>query len=161
MIQVKKAYPVTMLCRLLGVSRSGFYVYLRRKERDPDPEHAEKLEWVKDLAEVSDHTYGSRRMAKALQALGYRVGRYQARSLMREAGVWVRYRRRYRATTNSKHRQPVFDNRLNRDFSVDAPDHVYAGDITCPCGPSKGGCTWRWSSTCTRARWSAGRWGGA
>ena len=119
-----------LLCRLLGVSRGGFYDYLRRQERDPDPEHEEKLEWVKDLAEASDHTYGSRRMARALQALGYPVGRHQARSLMREAGAWVRYRRRYRATTNSNHRQPVFENRLGRDFSVDAQDQVWAGDIT-------------------------------
>ena len=128
--RVKKAYPVKLLCQLLGVSRSGFYEYLRRQDRDPDPEHEEKLDWVKDLAEASDNTYGSRRMAKALRALGYRVGRHQARSLMREAGVWVRYRRHYRATTNSNHRQPVFENRLKREFAVDAPDHVYAGDIT-------------------------------
>jgi len=45
-----------MLCRVLGVSRSGFYDYLRRQERDPDPERAEMLEWVKDIAEASDHT---------------------------------------------------------------------------------------------------------
>jgi putative transposase len=121
---------VKRLCRLLGVSRGGFYDYLRRQERDPDPEHEEKRGWVKDLAEASDHTYGSRRMARALQALGYPVGRHQARSLMREAGAWVRYRRRYRATTNSNHRQPVFDNRLGRDFSADAQDQVWAGDIT-------------------------------
>ena len=127
---MKKAYPVKRLCRLMGVSRSGFYGYLRRGDRQPDPEHEEKLEWVKDLAKASDHTYGSRRMAKALRALGYQVGRYQARSLMQKAGVWVRYRRRYRSTTNSNHRQPVFENRLSRNFTVDAPDHVYAGDIT-------------------------------
>jgi len=115
----------------MGVSRNGFYDYLRRQNREPDPEHEEKLEWVKDVAEASDHTYGSRRMAKALQALGYGgTGRYQARSLMREAGVWVRYRRRYRATTNSNHRQPVFENCLERDFAADAPNHVYAGDIS-------------------------------
>jgi transposase InsO family protein len=119
-----------MLCRVLGVSRSGFYDYLRRQSRDPDPEHEEKLELVKQIAEASNYTYGSRRMAKALCALGYRVGRQQARSLMREAGVWVRYRRRYRATTNSNHRQAVFENRLERNFEVEAPDHVYAGDIT-------------------------------
>jgi putative transposase len=88
------------------------------------------LEWVKDIAAASDHTYGSRRVARALQALGYRVGRQQARHLMREAGVRVRYRRRYRVTTNSNSRQPVFENRLQRDFAVAAPDHVYAGDIT-------------------------------
>ena len=120
-----------VLCRTMGVSRNGYYDYLRRRERDPDPEHEEKLGWVKDLADASDHTYGSRRMAEALRALGYGgTGRYHARRLMREAGVWVRYRRRYRATTNSNHRQPVFENRLEREFAVDAPDHVYAGDIT-------------------------------
>jgi transposase InsO family protein len=119
-----------MLCRVLGVSRSGFYDYLRRQERDPDPERAEMLEWVKDIAEASDHTYGSRRMAKALRALGYRVGRHQARSLMREAGVWVRYRRRYRVTTESNHRKAVFPNRLERDLAPSAPNRVWAGDIT-------------------------------
>ncbi len=53
-------------------------------------------------------------MAKGLRALGYPVGRHQARGLMRETGVWIRYRRRYRVTTNSNHRQPVFENRLKR-----------------------------------------------
>ena len=119
-----------LLCRVLGVTRSGFYDYLRRQERGPDPEREELLGWVKDLAESSDHTYGSRRMAKALRALGYRVGRHQARGLMREAGVWVRYRRRYRVTTDSNHRQPVFENRLERDFVAERADQVYAGDIT-------------------------------
>ena len=50
-----------MLCRVLGVSRSGFYEYLRRQERDPDPEREELWEWVKEIAEASDHTDGSRR----------------------------------------------------------------------------------------------------
>jgi transposase InsO family protein len=76
------------------VSRSGFYDSWRRQDRDPDPAHEEKRAWVQDLAEASDHTSGSRRMAKALRALGYRVGRHPARRLLREAGGWVRYRRR-------------------------------------------------------------------
>ena len=49
---------------------------------------------------------------------------------MREAGVWVRYRRRYRVTTNSNHRHPVFENRLKRNFSTNGPDQAYVGDIT-------------------------------
>ncbi len=49
---------------------------------------------------------------------------------MREAGVWVRYRRRYRVTTYSNHRQSVFPNRLERDFVANEPDQVWAGDIT-------------------------------
>jgi hypothetical protein len=59
--QMKKVYPVTVLCRLLGVSRSGFHDYLRRGDRDPEPEHEEKLEWVKDLAEASDNSGWQRR----------------------------------------------------------------------------------------------------
>ncbi len=119
-----------LLCRLMGVSRSGFYDWVRRQRQDPDPLREEMLGWIKDLAKGSDHTYGSRRMAKGLRALGYPVGRYRARGLMREAGVWVRYRRRYRVTTNSNHRQPVFENRLKRDFSPSAANQVWAGDIS-------------------------------
>ena len=114
----------------MGVSRSGFYDWVRRQRQEPDPLREEMLGWIKDLAKGSDHTYGSRRMAKGLRALGYPVGRYQARRLMREAGVWVRYRRRYRVTTNSNHRQPVFENRLKRDFSPSAANQVWAGDIS-------------------------------
>jgi len=121
---------VKLLCRLLGVSRGGFYAYLRRRERGPNPERQEKLACVRRLAEASDHTYGSRRMAKGLHALRYPVGRYQARGLMREAGIWVCYRRRYRVTTDSRHAHPVFPNRLARDFQVLAPNRVWDSDMT-------------------------------
>jgi transposase InsO family protein len=127
---MKKAYPVTVLCQVLGVSRSGFYSYRPPRRRCRNRQQDEKLQWVKDVAKASKFTYGTRRMAWALRALGYRVGRYQARSLMRQAGIQVRYRRRYRSTTQSNHRQPVFENHLNRQFTVGAPDRVYAGDIT-------------------------------
>ena len=119
-----------LLCRLLGVSRGGFYDYLRRQEREPDPVREEKRACVRWLAQGSDNTYGSRRMAQGLRALGYPVGRDQARRLMREAKVWVRYRRRYRVTTDSDHRQPVFENLLKREFTVGAPNRVWASDIS-------------------------------
>jgi putative transposase len=121
---------VKLLCRLLGVSRGGFYDYLRRQAREPDPVREEKRVCIRWLAQGSDNTYGSRRMAKGLRALGYPVGRDQARRLMREANVWVRYRRRYRVTTDSSHRQPVFENLLKREFTVTAPNRVWASDIS-------------------------------
>jgi len=115
-----------------------------------------------DCRSLEAHLRIAAQADKALRVLGYRVGRQQARSLMREAGVWVRYRRRFRVTTtNSNHRQAVFENRVERNFEVEAPDHVDAGDITCPCGRSKDGCTLPWSLTCTRARSWVGRWDGA
>ena len=117
------------LCRVLRVSRAGYYAFVRRQQRGPDPAHRAKLATVRQLAADSDHVYGSRRMARELGRRGYRVGRYQARGLMREAGVGVPYRRRYRVTTNSAHSQPVFPNRLQRGFRVAAPDRVWASDI--------------------------------
>jgi transposase InsO family protein len=62
------------------------------------------LEWVQDIAESSGYSYGSRRMKKALNALGFPVSRNKARKLMREAGVQVRHRKKYKVTTNSNHK---------------------------------------------------------
>jgi transposase InsO family protein len=129
--QHKNAYPITLLCQVLGVSRSGYYRYEKIQADPPaDPTHQEMLEWVEDIAKSSGYTYGSRRMKRALNALGYPVSRNKARQLMREAGVQARQRKKYKVTTNSKHRQPLFDNLVNREFDVAQPDQVYASDIT-------------------------------
>lgn len=95
-----------------------------------DPEHDELLEWVKKISAASKFTYGSRRIRMALNALGFPVGRRKTRSLMREANVFVRYRKKYKVTTNSKHKQPVFENVLNRQFQVSEPNRAYVSDIT-------------------------------
>ncbi len=97
---------------MMGVSHHGCYDWRGRQDRPVDPQRQALPRHVRQLAAESKPTYGSRRMAKGLQNLGYSVGRGKARNLMREAGVVVRYRRRYRVTTNSDHRQPVFPNRL-------------------------------------------------
>lgn len=128
---MKKTYPVGLTCRLLGVSRSAYYDYVQRKgNRRSDPYHEEMLDVVRDIAKSSHYTYGSRRMKKALHELNYLVGRWKARSLMKEAGVQVKHRKKYKVTTNSNHKQPVFENKLNRQFDVANPDQAYVGDIT-------------------------------
>ena len=120
--QHKKTWPVDLMCRLLGVSRNAYYRYCQRRgEELPDPERSEMLAAVREIAEASDDSYGSRRMKRALNALGYPVGRRKARSLMREAGVKARYRKKYKVTTNSNHKKPVFENILKREFTVDEP----------------------------------------
>jgi len=128
--QQRKAYPVALMCRLLGVSTAGFYDYLQRYARPGDPDRQKLLGWVKQLARASKDTYGSRRMSEGLRDLGFAVGRDMARGLMKEAGIWVRYRKRFKVTTNSKHHHPVFENRLQRQFDVAEPDRVWASDIT-------------------------------
>ena len=92
--------------------------------------HREILETVRDIATSSHHGYGSRRIGKTLKARGYPVGRWKARSLMLEAGVQVKYRKKYKVTTDSHHKQPILENKLNRQFGVARPDQAYMSDIT-------------------------------
>ena len=111
------------------MTRSGYYRWLRVRLVS-EPEHQARLLAVKAIDRRCGHGYGSRRMKKALAVQGIVVSRTQARQLMREAGVQVRHRRKYKATTNSHHARPVFDNHLARRFAVKQINQVYAGDIT-------------------------------
>ena len=127
----KKAFSVDMMCQLLGVTRSGFYSHQQREKTKLDnSEHEELLYWVKKIAASSRFTYGTRRIKKALNAMGYPLGRRKARALMQKAQVFVRYRKKYKITTNSDHRKPVFENVLNRQFQAMKPDRAYVSDIT-------------------------------
>jgi putative transposase len=114
------------------VSRSGFYDYQARQGTAKiDAEEVALLAQVKAIAAATRWSYGNRRMAKALQAQGYAVGRVKARRLMQEAGVKVQ-RAKHRAplTTDSRHGYEVAPNLLARQFDVDEPDHAWVGDIT-------------------------------
>jgi len=129
--QHKNTYPISLQCQVLGVRRTGYYNYqASQAKKQDDAKHQEMLEWVKDIAESSDYSYGSRRMKKALNALSFPVSRNKARNLMREAGVQAKQRKKYKVTTNSNHKQPVYDNLVERQFDVPQTDQVYAADIT-------------------------------
>ena len=121
---------MALLCDVMEVSRSGFYRYMKtfnKPDLNADPD---LLADVKAVFEASGETYGSRRMAKALRALGHPVGRYQARSLMRKLGLRVLPTRRFKITTDSKHSLPVAPNILARKFDVTGQDEAWVGDIT-------------------------------
>ena len=129
--QHKNAHPISLQCQVLGVNRNGYYRYRKNREGKPeDPVRREMIEWVQDIAKSSDDTYGSRRMKKALNVLGYPVSRDKARKLMWEANVQVRHRKKYKVTTNSNHKQSVFETLVEREFDIGSPDQVYAADIT-------------------------------
>ncbi len=123
---------MTVLCEVLNVSRSGFYDYLERCHQEPvDAEEMALLARVKAIHRETGSSYGSRRMAKQLQAEGFTVGRYRARSLMRQAGISVpRRTTRQPQTTDSRHGYGVAPNELARQFDVDAPNVAWVGDIT-------------------------------
>ena len=79
---------------------------------------------------ASEYSYGRRRIRKAMHGLGYPISSHKAKKLMKEAGVAVRHRKKYKVTTDSKHNQPVFENLVNRRFSVEEANRIYVSDIT-------------------------------
>ncbi|HDV5785672.1 TPA: IS3 family transposase [Legionella pneumophila] len=127
-----------MMCRLLGVRRNGFY-HFQKNKHTVNPEDEELVGWMKKIAESSKNSYGSRRMKKALNALGFTIGRSKTRRLMKEASIYVRYRKKYKVTTNSNHKKPLFENVLNRQFKVDRPNQAYVSDITYLWGVTSNG----------------------
>ena len=106
-------YPIALLCRVMGVSRSGFYTYKKRKRSPVNCAYQKRLEArVREIFEASGGSYGSRRISKQLRKDGHPVGRYQARGLMRKLGLVCKQRRRFKVTTDSRHNHPVAPNIL-------------------------------------------------
>ena len=119
------------MCKVLEVNSSNYYSYQKRKTNKIDnPEHNDIIGWIQDIAKSSGYTYGERRIKAALDTLSFPMSRYKVAKLMKEAGVWVRSKKKYKVTTNSDHKQPVFDNLLKREFDVAQPNQAYVADIT-------------------------------
>jgi putative transposase len=130
--ELRAEYPVRVLCRLLGVSRSGFHAWLVRKPSA----RARARERLK-VAALAAHqrtrqTYGAQRLQQELAADGFRVSLGTVKSVRRELGLrCVQQQERFRVqTTNSGHRLPVAPNLLGQDFRVERPDEVWTADIT-------------------------------
>ena len=80
--QQKNTYPIRLLCQVLGVSRPCYDHYRRQMaNKREDGEHRDMLAWIKANDELSDHSYGSRRMKNALNGLGYPVSRNKVRKI--------------------------------------------------------------------------------
>lgn len=126
-----KAYPVTVLCAVMQVSRSGFYDYLRSGTNPVDPLPDKELKRrVRAIFKLSRSSYGSRRMMKQLRAEDYQIGRYKVRCLMRQLSLKAKMRRRFKVTTDSRHSFPVAPNVLNRRFDTTKPNSVWTADIS-------------------------------
>lgn len=127
-----KAYPVTVLCMVMKVSRSGFYDYCRRFNNgtDQDPEQAALTARIHAIFKEHRSKYGSRRILKQLKEEGYDIGRYKVRRIMKDLGLKAKISRRFKVTTDSRHSFPVAPNVLNRNFDVAAPNKVWTADIS-------------------------------
>ena len=126
----KAFYPVRLLCRCLAVSRGGYYAWRKRRVSDRAREDARLAVEIAASHAESRRTYGSPRVLRDLRDQGRRVSRKRVARLMRELGLVARRRRRFRATTDSKHAFPVASNVLMREFEVPAPNTAWVTDIT-------------------------------
>jgi len=126
----RKAYPISLLGRLLQVPRTGYYSWLTRGKSARQKEYEFMLPFVQQAHEISKATYGARRISEEVEAHGKPCGRVKAKTLMKLAGVAAKQKRTFKITTDSKHNLPVAPNLLNREFEVAEPDQVYVSDIT-------------------------------
>jgi transposase InsO family protein len=126
----KVAFPITVLCRVLEVSSSGYYASKTRPASRRFVRSRELGMHVLAAHAASKGRYGSPRVHAELRANGEKVSRKRVARLMREGGVAGRMRRRFRATTDSDHAFPIAPNVLARDFTAAAPNAVWVTDIT-------------------------------
>jgi transposase InsO family protein len=130
-IRAERAYfPIVVLCRVLEVTRAGYYAFVSRGPSKRDREDAHLVVAVRAVHTKSKNRYGSPRVHRALRAKGVTVGRNRVARLMRAEGLVARRPRRFCRTTDSAHNLPIAENVLDRSFRADAPNRTWVTDIT-------------------------------
>ena len=125
------AFPVRDMCRVLGVSSSGFYAWRKRPASARARSDAQLAVEIVAAHRRGRRAYGSPRVHRELRACGVRVGRKRVERVMRQNGIQGRRKRRFRRTTDSSHQLPIAPNVLQRQFEVGAPNQAWVADVTC------------------------------
>lgn len=126
----KALFTVAAMCRLLGVTRQGYYAYTKRLPSQRIERERALHERLRVVHAESRGTYGSPRCHRALQHEGFRVSKRSVERGMRSMGLCGRQRRRWRATTKANPLHAVAPNTLERDFTASKPDERWVTDIT-------------------------------
>jgi len=126
----KASYPISLVCRVLGISRSGYYAWKDRPPSKRDGENTALTEKIRQIHDRSRQIYGYPRVHAELKALGVRCSRKRVARLMRKAGLRGCLRsRKKRTTRRDKHTVPAPD-LVKRNFRAIAPDKLWTADIT-------------------------------
>ena len=128
--QHRTEFPVRLMCRVLVVSRAGFYAWLERAPSGRAQTDGRLRVAIRAIHAESQRSYGSPRIHRELRAQGQRHGRKRIARLMQLEGLRAKRSRRYRTTTRSDATHAVAPNRLGRQFGVRALNQVWAGDVT-------------------------------
>ena len=123
-------YPREILCHAMAVSPSGFASWRRGGQRRKRRTDMQLLTLIRAIHQRVKGAYGSPRMFDEIKEAGHPVSRARVERLMRANGIRARHKRRYKATTDSKHAFPIAQNLLDRQFNPSTPATVYSADIT-------------------------------
>ena len=123
-------FSVKTMCRVLQVSRSGFYAWACRAESRRVKANRALLAQIEALHRDNREAYGAVKTWEALRAKGVACGRHRVARLRRLAGIETKRTRRFRVTTQSHHNLPIAPNVLAREFAVNEPNRVWVSDIT-------------------------------
>ena len=128
----RSTFPVKKMCQVLKVSQSGYYRWRNRSESDRDAENRRLSARITQLYQEHGGMAGSPMITADLrEEKEFRtVGLNRVARLMRQMGLRCRFIKRYKATTNSKHKKPICPNILDRDFDADSPNQKWVSDIT-------------------------------
>lgn len=121
---------MAVACRVLEVSRSGFYDWCGRLPSKRSQENERLKVAIRAAHTRTRETYGARRLQPELAAEGFVAGRDRIVRLRKEMGIRCRQKRKFKATTNSSHALPVAENVLGQVFKPTRPNEVWTGDIT-------------------------------
>lgn len=128
--QERENYTVERLCKVLKVSRSGYYRWLKRGITPRQQKRTKLLQRILEIFEESRETYGCPRIYEQLRSEGHTCSYNRVEKLMRENEIQPKQKRKYKSTTDSKHNLPIAPNVLSREFAVEEPDEVWVSDIT-------------------------------
>lgn len=126
----RKDFPVQRLCRVLGVSQSGYFAWKTCPACLRQRTDMVLLAHVRSAFSLSSGTYGSPRMVHELRDNGHAIGRRRVARLMRENGMKARQKRWFKRTTDSMHAFPVAPNLLDQDFAATGPNQKWGADLS-------------------------------
>ena len=128
--QHRQQFPVTTLCRVLQVSRSGFHAWLTRPESDRAKANTQLLQEIRRVHVEHREAYGAIKTWQTLCQRQINCGKHRVARLRREAGIQAKRVRRQRIMVEHHKMAPAAPDRLQRRFSVALPDRVWSGDMT-------------------------------
>jgi len=130
MKEMRLRYSIPQMCGVLGVSPSGYYRWLSRKPSKRAQEEGRLEAEIKAAHKRTRETFGPERLQRDLAEHGVKAGVCRIRRIRKKLGIRCIQKKKFKATTDSKHTLPVAENLLNRQFKAAAPNRIWVTDIT-------------------------------